>query len=119
MAYNLSKAFFQAGLDEPAGYSVGASGTKTQIRVIVRENFERGSESGKGLSAIIRERRGNGALIISNVEDTPELAPKDRFFVGKKVFKVLDVLSVRSGIVKSSCSASSLFKGPPAGQSRV
>lgn len=121
MAYDLSKAFFQSGLeeDELAGYSVGSSGVKTPIQVIVRENFERGSESGKGLSSAIRERRGNGALIITKLTDTPKLAPKDRFFVGTKVFKVLDVLSVRSGIVKSVCSATSLFKGSPAGQSRV
>lgn len=118
MGYDLSKAFFEAGLDEPAEYSVGSSGSRKSLQVIVRENFERGSESGKGLSGSIRERRGNGALIITKLTDTPDLASKDRFFVGDKVFKVMDVLSVRSGVVKSSCSASSLYKGPPAGQSR-
>jgi len=115
--YDLADTFFESGLEESVEYISAGSRTPTTIDAIVRQGYNNGRESGKGLNPAVRSRQGIHATIIVKQADVPKIKVRDKISTaGGITFEVVEIAPRRSGILELRASSRISYGGPLAGQ---
>lgn len=96
-------------------------GQDIDIKGIVRETFEAGSESGKGLSSPIRYNNATFARFTVAKKDftDPIFATKEYMIVGEKNFMIMTVMDKHNGLLEFATKEKSTYRGAVRGVAEI